>query len=100
MDKRITKSVDFYEKNPPIKFQLEQISCLATDFNVFDKRSEIDEFTVRVYGRVIRQVPDHKSEKNVTPEELGLDVMRKVPHEGFMYMVKVHSLELSIAFAK
>ncbi len=43
--------VDFYEKYPPLKLPLENIGCLATDFNMFDKQQK--EYTIRVYGRNI-----------------------------------------------
>jgi hypothetical protein len=58
-EKKGASTVEFFENNPPIKFQLEQISCIATDFNMFDKRQVVDEFTVRVYGRNIKECKLH-----------------------------------------
>ena len=47
------KNIEFFEKNPPLKFALEDISCLATDFRMFDKYQT--SYTVRVYGRNVRE---------------------------------------------
>ena len=30
-------AIEFLESNPPLKFALEDISCLATDYRMFDK---------------------------------------------------------------
>ena len=34
---------------------------------------------------------------NISPDDLGLDVLRKITPE--LYQIKIHSIELSIAFA-
>jgi hypothetical protein len=31
-------AIEFLESNPPLKFALEDISCLATDYRMFDKQ--------------------------------------------------------------
>jgi hypothetical protein len=30
-------AIEFFESNPPLKLALEDISCLATDYRMFDK---------------------------------------------------------------
>jgi hypothetical protein len=31
-------AIEFLESNPPLKFALEDITCLATDYRMFDKQ--------------------------------------------------------------
>jgi hypothetical protein len=45
-------------------------------------------------------VVDSESPRNITPDEMGLDVLRKLPRSRTYYQVKVNSIELSISFAK
>ena len=45
---------DYYEKNGPIRFDLDQISCIATDKSLMqDIKGE--SYTVRIYGKFISQ---------------------------------------------
>jgi hypothetical protein len=56
-------------------FLLENISCMATNFKMFDKSQQ--EYTLRIYGRC-EHLPKKTTEThNITPNELGLDVFRR-----------------------
>lgn len=37
-DNRSLSNAEFYEQNPPLKFLIEQVSSIATDYNMFDKK--------------------------------------------------------------
>ena len=88
-------SVDFFEKNPPIKYLLEHVSGLATDCDPFNKNQE--KFTLKIYGRITNPINDSVSTSNLAPYQLGYDILRKIPLE--MYLIKIHSIEMPIQLA-
>ncbi len=47
---------------------------------------------------MLRECNDTTSQKNLVPSELGLDVPRKAGRP--LFEIKIHSIELSISFAK
>lgn len=74
-DSAQSRGVEFYEKNPPIKFKLEDISCIATDLRIFDKSQK--EYTLRINGRFTHLPQILTETHNITSNELGLDIFRK-----------------------
>ena len=67
---------------------------------MFDKQQT--SFTVRIYGRNVRehQVDPAKVTTNLTPDDIGLDVLRKHPQDGQSYQIKINCIEISISVAK